>query len=86
MNAAKLLVVDSAVHHKKKKPHKHFSIVSLKGKVATNKTELTHLFSLSRMGKNWKINNMRSYCKANWFLSATFSKAELSTKQNLLLF
>lgn len=87
MNAAKLLVVDPALcHKKKKKTHKHFSIVSLKGKVATNKTELTHLFSLSRMGKNWKINNMRSYCKANWFLSATFSKAELSTKQNLLLF
>lgn len=51
MNAAKLLVVNPALCHKKKKTHKHFSAVSLKGKVATNKTELTHLFSSSRMGK-----------------------------------
>lgn len=41
----------SSMPQEKKKTHKHFSIVSLKGKVATNKTELTHLFSLSRMGK-----------------------------------
>lgn len=86
MNAAKLLVVNPALRHKKKTPANISALWVWRGKWLQIKQKwLTYS---PRLGweKNWKINNMCSYCKANWLLSAPFSKVELSTKQNLLLF
>ena len=87
MNAAKLFVVDPALcHKKKKKPTNISALWAWRGKWLQIKQNWLTYSPCLGWEKNWKISNMRSYCKANWFLSATFSKAELSTKQNLLLF